>query len=62
MEILLRSAFSSATFLLASRIIEPKSSKNLMASFLPLRSLLMLANVFFLFSDLNPILIFLDIF
>ena len=40
------SGSSSAAFLLASKIIEPQSPTNLIASFLPLKSL---TNAFFLF-------------
>ena len=41
---------SSAAFLLASKIIEPQSSTNLIASFLSLKSLLVIVKVFFIFQ------------
>ena len=52
------SGSSPATFLLAARIIEPQLSANLIASFLPLKNLLILAKVFFCFSDLFQLLFF----
>ena len=41
------SGFSLAAFFLASSIIEPQSSANLIASFFPLKMLLKLENAFF---------------